>query len=438
MGPGPPGAPDWGATHRCVPAPHRAEHGLMIRAVAELWRDGNPRVLAFCAAGWVFDFFDLILFAFVQGMVARDLGLADAELGWVHGTTLAAAAAGGAAFGHFADRAGRRRALAASILCYAVGALATAAAQDFTSLLLARIVTGLGVGGEWGIGHAVVAEAHPRHLRNRAAALLQALSPVAMLLAAGVGLLVAPDVGWRACFVFGGAVPAALALGIRWFLRDRASEPDPPREARVGIGALFGPHLVRTSTVLLTVLVLHMTGFWCVYSWMPKALFREARLGPTEIFWFFAAMNGLHVVADVAFGVFADRWGRLRVFAAFALFFALAQLAVALSLGGLWGDPVVLGIALAFMGLGAGTWSCFGVLFAEHYPAHLRATAGSTFYNLARGVQLPIQAAMPALFAWRGSYAVALEIGAVCAVLSAVVMAALPALDRSAPEHGED
>ncbi|MBL8738305.1 MAG: MFS transporter, partial [Planctomycetes bacterium] len=151
-------------------------------------------VFWFCWLGWVFDFYDLILFAFTKRTIADELGLLDpvGEVAWIEGWSLAATAVGGVLFGRLADRVGRRQAMVASILLFSFGALLTGLAQGFWTLLLARLVTGLGVGGEWGIGHAVVAETWSGRARDRVHGLLQAGSPVAMALAAAVGCFLAP------------------------------------------------------------------------------------------------------------------------------------------------------------------------------------------------------------------------------------------------------
>jgi MFS family permease len=144
-----------------------------------------------------------------------------------------------------------------------------------------------------------------------------------------------------------------------------------------------------------------------------------------DVGWFQIQVNGVHVFADVLFGFLAARFGRIRMFVLFCLVFAAGQALVLQQLGAVTADFGSFTLAVALMGLGAGTWSCFGALFGEHYPTALRATAAALFYALARGVQLPIKPALgDALQA--GSFAPALWVGIVCAVLSAVVVLWLP------------
>jgi MFS family permease len=178
--------------------------------------------------------------------------------------------------------------------------------------------------------------------------------------------------------------------------------------------------------VLFAVLLLHMTGFWCVYAWIPLMLGREGQASTAQVGWFQISVNGVQLVADVAFGLLAARFGRLRVFVLFCLFAAAGHVLVAVCLPHLMQDLTTLTLAVALMGLGAGTWSCFGAWFGAIWPPELRATAASTLYNVARGAQLLSQPLMGWLYLQYGSFAPALWVGAACAVLSAAAASLLP------------
>jgi len=389
----------------------------MSWGVGELLARGRTRVLVFCWLGWVFDFYDLILFAFLKRDIAASLSLdLQRDLPVIDGVTLFATAVGGFAFGRLADRWGRRRALTLSILVYSAGAFATAFAGGYASLLLARVITGIGVGGEWGVGHAIVAETYPSRLRGRAAGALQAGSPVAMGLAAAIASF--SGLPWQTLFQLAGA-PALLVVFARWAIpgEDRA-----PGRAAGRLLDLFRGRLRRPSSAILTLLVLHMTGFWCTYAWLPQHLLSDLGATASDVGWFFVAVNSVHVIADLSFGFLADRFGRKRMFFLSCLFFAGGLWLVTLGYDSLRGNLWALGGAIALVGMGAGTWSCFGVLFAENYPAQLRATAAAGFYNLSRGAQLLTQIGMRSLFAWSGTFAVALHVGALMAVLSAIAI----------------
>lgn len=391
-----------------------------------LFANGRGRVLVFCWLGWVFDFYDLILFSFLKHGIADELGLPlDGAVAWIEGWSLLATAVGGFVFGRVADRIGRREAMVWSIVVFSIGALWTGLADGYWSLLVARIVTGLGVGGEWGIGHAVVADYWRGRQRDRVHGILQAGSPVAMAMAAVVAFFIAPidGVGWRNVFL-GSAALGLFALCGRWAM------PGPDRglaaAEHVPARRLFAPEYRRVSCVLLGVLILHMAGFWCVYAELPVRLIREHKVPAEQVGWFQIQVNAAHVVADVLFGYLAARLGRIRVFVAFCLVFALGQALVLSALDGVRQDFQTFTLAIAAMGLGAGTWSCFGALFGAHYPAALRATAAALFYAIARGVQLPTKPAIGAAMAAADSFAPALWVGITCALLSALLVLWLP------------
>ncbi|MBK8100416.1 MAG: MFS transporter [Planctomycetes bacterium] len=388
-----------------------------------MFAGGRGRILVFCWLGWVFEFCDLILFAFTKRAIAQELGLELwGAIAWIEGLTLLATALGGFLFGRLADRHGRRPAMVAGLLLFGIGSLATAAAGGFWSLLLARLLTGLGVGGEWGIAHAVVAEHWPERHRDRVHAILQAGSPVAMAIAAALGCFLAPQIGWRLVFVVA-AVPALLAMIARQAM------PGPARPAalaeRLPARALFAAPHRQASVVLLVVLMLHMTGFWCVYAELPAALMALHEVPIAAVGWFQIQVNAVHVVADLAFGWLAVRYGRLLMFVLFCLVFAAGQALLVWQLANITRDFTAFTWAVALLGLGAGTWSCFGALFGTCYPAPLRATAAATFYASARGVQLVVKPALAGALA-AGSFAPALWVGVVCALGSAVAIRWLP------------
>ena len=396
----------------------------LLASLAGLLSGARGRVLWFCWLGWVFDFHDLILFSFSKRVIAAELQIEGGALAWIAGAGLFASAVGGYAFGRFADRHGRRRAMSTSILVYSLGALLTACASGPWTLLVARACAGLGVGGEWGIGHAVIAETFDGRDRDRAHGLLQAGSPLAMALAACTGLFLAPVVGWRIVFALS-ALPALLVFLARRAMPGLDRPPSVATELATAGGLTARPHR-RASCVLFVILLLHMTGFWCVYAELPAALMRDLRATPGDAGAFQLVVNSAHLLADVAFGVLASKFGRGRVFVAFCVFAVVTQLLMALSWNVLAQDLVWFTAAAFATGLSAGTWSCFGAWFGMHYPPHLRATAAAFLYSTSRGAQLFAKPGSHALSEWFGSMQPALWVGAACAGLSALMVPFLP------------
>src|SRR5262245_21239056 len=179
--------------------------------------EGTPaarRSLLAASLGWMLDGFDIMLYALVVSELLRDLSISTGVAGLLGSLTLVASGIGGILFGLIADHYGRRRALIGSVLVYSVFTAACAFAQSVWQLGVSRFLLGLGMGGEWTSGAAMVSETWPDRHRGKAVALMQSAWAIGYVLAALVVALVLPRFGWRVVF-FIGILPALLTLWIR-------------------------------------------------------------------------------------------------------------------------------------------------------------------------------------------------------------------------------
>ena len=257
-------------------------------------------------------------------------------------------------------------------------------------LLLFRLVTGLGVGGEWAVGHALLAESSPPRMRGRASALLQAGEPVGVALAAVVGLLGAPLIGWRGVFLVSSA-SAAVAIVVRRHL------PESPlwerqREEHLSPGAalrrLAAAGLLGTLAKGFVLGVFKLGTYWTCYTWLPKFLQNQMDqpIGRSAL-WIVTAQLG-QFLGMMAFGVIADRYGRRAAFTGYSLLTAAAIYGLAFHWQELLAQPARFWAVMFAMGLGSGCTAGFGALLAELFPTDVRNFAMGTAYNSARGVQL--------------------------------------------------
>src|SRR3989440_8807688 len=188
-------------------------------ALLDWWRAADTRARrAFVAAalGWMLDSFDVMLYAMVLAALIEDptLHLSLGMAGVLNSVTLLAAAGGGIAFGVIADRIGRKRALMAAVLIFSIFTAACGFAQSAVQLAVFRILLGLGMGGEWATGAALVSETFPARHRGKALAFVQSAWAIGYGLAALVHLIVMPIWGWRGVF-FVGVLPALFTMWIR-------------------------------------------------------------------------------------------------------------------------------------------------------------------------------------------------------------------------------
>src|SRR5689334_1996294 len=187
--------------------------------------------------GWGFDVFDGLLFNYVAPncvptLLGLPLGSVEAKAATLEWTGILTSvlligwAIGGILFGKVADRIGRTRTLLLTMLLYALGTAACALAPNIWVLMICRIVSSLGIGGEWAAGAAMVAEVVPEKRRVEAGALLYTSAPLGLALATLVTYQVGavwmpdrPDISWRIVFL-SGLIPAAVALLVRVFVKE--------------------------------------------------------------------------------------------------------------------------------------------------------------------------------------------------------------------------
>ncbi len=396
----------------------------------------HRKILAFSFIGWVFDFYDLLLLTFLVAStsIVADLGLSRYQVSVLLGAALALTAVGGLVGGALADRFGRKPLLIATILVYSCGTLLSGLATGMGSLLVARAITGLGVGGEWAVANALVGETVPPHVRGRYGSYLQSGAAVARFLATVVAYSLAPLIGWRWSFILS-ALPALIVVLIRrqmpesdvWLASRRRMQQQPSEVGGLprGLTQMLGPALRRTTVLAFTVTTLTMAAYWFKTIWLPTYFSEIRGLSAGEATRLFFMDQLGSIVGYVSFGFASDRFGRRPSFALFSLLKAVGM--VVITVGWDAAEPYP-GMLLAFMflvGVGEGNWGCIGPLLSELYPTSVRAAALGIIYNLARGVQF----LAPVIIAWIAAYSsfgAGIALAAPFSVLAALMVWTLP------------
>ena len=338
------------------------------------------RALMAAAMGWLLDAFDVMLYALILTSVIADLGLDRATGGAMASLTLAASAIGGLIFGVVADKLGRTRALSLSILLYSIFTFACGFAQNVTQFAIFRVLLGLGMGGEWASGAALVSETWPEQHRGKALGIMQSCWAIGYGLAAVVVAIVLPRFGWRAVF-FVGIIPALFTLWIR------RSVKEPEMWARQKKSATKGDTKfpLRIALFLTAMNAATMFAWWGLNLWVPSYLSLPSTQGgiglSTETMsLFIVAMQVGMWLGYVTFGFIADAFGRRPTYITYLLVAALLVWYY-----GFAREPwvlLVLGPFVAFFG--TGYFSGFGAVASELFPTSIRATALGVTYNSGR------------------------------------------------------
>ena len=337
--------------------------------------------------GWMLDAMDVMLYSLVLAYLIHEFGMSTRTAGLLNSLTLGASAIGGFFFGVLADRIGRTRALMASILVYSFSSAACGLSHSIPQLAVFRFLLGLGMGGEWSCGAALVAETWRAEHRGRALGLMQSAYAIGEAIAAVVVLLVFPQFGWRAVF-FVGVLPALLVFWIYrgvpepelWLNRSKEKKPAVFRR-------LLHNDVLRNGLLATTMNAFGMFGYWGLFTWIPGYLSLPASKGGRGLSLvvgttFYLALSPGKWLGYASFGFFADAFGRKKPY-----FFYLLIAAILVPLYAVVRSPLVLlllGPFIAFFG--TGFFSGYAAIASELFPGEIRAAAMGLSYNLGRGL----------------------------------------------------
>ena len=337
------------------------------------------------ALGYAMDGFDLLILGFMLRVISADLQLTPAQSASLVTATLIGAVVGGLVFGILSDRLGRVRVLTWTIVLFAVFTGLCALAQGYWDLLIYRTIAGIGLGGEFGIGMALVAEAWPASKRARASSYVGLGWQLGVLAAAIVTPLLLPVIGWRGMFAVG-IFPAVAAYFIRSklhepevFVANKAKDPDAAFSLRQLVA---DKETTKTSLGVVILCSVQNFGYYGIMIWLPNYLSSRFGYSLTQ-----SAMWTCVTIAGMALGIFlfghiADRVGRRPAFLSYMLGAAIMVVVYSRLV-----DPTALLIGGAVMGFFVnGMLGGYGALISELYPTSARATAQNVFFNIGRGV----------------------------------------------------
>jgi MFS family permease len=333
--------------------------------------------------GYAMDGFDLLILGFMLPAIAADLHLTSTQAGSLVTWTLVGAVAGGLIFGTLSDYYGRVRMLTWTILLFAIFTGLCALAQGFGDLLFYRTVAGIGLGGEFGIGMALVAEAWPAEQRARASSYVGLGWQAGVLAAALLTPLLLPLIGWRGMFAVG-LLPAVVSFAVRRRVEEPALFTERAKASRgFPLRRLF--HDARTTRASLGVVILCSVqnfGYYGLMIWLPSYLSKTFGYSLTKSgVWTAATVLGM-ALGIWLFGIAADRFGRKPAFLAYqigavVMVFVYSHLTT----------PFALLIGGAVMGVFVnGMIGGYGALISELYPTEARATAQNVLFNIGRAV----------------------------------------------------
>jgi SHS family lactate transporter-like MFS transporter len=388
-----------------IPSPERAA------------RANQRNALAAGYLGWTLDAFDFFVLIFVLAPVAHDFHVSLPQIVLTLTASLAMRPVGAVLFGLMADRYGRRLPLMLDIIFYSVIEVLSGLAPNYKVFFVLRLLYGIGMGGEWGVGASLAMESVPPKWRGILSGFLQEGYALGYLLAAAVYSVVFPHWGWRAMFLLGG-LPALLSL----FIFAKVKETEAWHESRTDWGT-YGRAIARHWKLFLYMVGL-MTAMNCIshgtQDLFPTFLQRERHFSP-EITAMITMISMVGAICGgVVFGLYSDRRGRRRAMVTSVL------LALVITPAWLLAPSVALIVAAAFLMqfMVQGGWGVIPVHLNELSPNELRGFFPGFAYQL--GVLFASSITyMEAVLAEHMSYAQSLGILASLVLLLGVPVIAL-------------
>lgn len=367
------------------------------------------KLLIASGLGWMFDAMDVILIAFLLAPISREFALDAPRTGLVVSAGFVGMFLGAATAGRLADRYGRRTIFQVTLLIFCVGSLLSAVAPTYELLLLARVVTGLGLGGELPVVSTLMSEFSPRAHRGRLVSLLESFWAYGTIAAGLIAVFVLPAWGWRGAFLVG-ALPALYIAYIRRALpesprylasRGMLNEADavvrqveraggaplitvarpvaPPPLPKVGVADLWSRAFARRTAMLWILWFGIVFTYYGIFTYVPSLLVgRGLTVTRSNEFFFLSTFAQIPGYFSAAYLV--ERWGRKPTLVTYLLGTAVA--AWLFGNAGTGTDAFVYASLLSFFNLGA--WACVYTITPEMYPTAIRGTGAGIAASVGR------------------------------------------------------
>jgi MFS family permease len=399
------------------------------------------QILGFLAAwvGWILDGMDSFIYALVLSPALGELlpksgyTASTENIGFAGSILFALFLIGwGLAFlwGPIADKFGRTRTLAATIIVYAVFTGAAAFTQDVWQLGVCRFLAGIGIGGEWAIAGTYIAELLPEDRRKFAGGLLNSGYYIGFFIASALNLTVGVSFGWRAMFLCGFA-PVVIGLFSLYMIK----EPERwTRQASIvhrenRFAAIFRAPYLKRTLVMTTLLSVSIVGLWAGSIYAPTAiriLSVQAGMSATEATrmasYGAALLSIVTIIGNLILPFFAERIGRK---ATLALYFTGMMLGISLAFG--WAFYLTNGLIpfialLVWLGLSGGNFALYNIWLPELYETKVRATAFSFAISFGRFVAAAVNFLLGAMIRDMGTIGTPIAITAIAFAIGLIVI----------------
>lgn len=351
--------------------------------------DYRKKTVVASVTGLTLEGMDIMFISFAMTMIIAEFQLDLATGGLISSITNIGMLLGGIVFGILADKYGRVKVFTYTVLLFAIGTALTGLATNIEQVFLFRFIAGIGAGGEYGIGMALVAEAWPKNKQGRASSYVSVGAQYGVILAALLSAIILPTLGWRALF-FVGVVPVIFAFIVRknldespeWLAAQKNKKASEKAEKGKLVQLFETPRTAFTTLSLILMATVQIAGYNGLMIWLPSMLQQSQGLSvSSSALWTISTAVGM-IIGMLTFGRFLDRFGAKQAFGVFLIASACAVFLYAYATGS--AGLLIGGAIVGFFS--NGMFAGYGALIGSLYPVQIRSTATNTIFNFGRAI----------------------------------------------------
>ena len=344
-------------------------------------------VLASMSSGFLLENMDVMFLSFSLSEIIAQMHISAAAGGLIGTFTNLGMFFGGALFGLLGDRIGRVKTFSYTIFIFAIATGLTYFAHDINMLYALRFLAGIGAGGEYGVGIALIAENFESSQIGRASSVAAIGGQIGSIAAALLAAWIIPKYGWNTLFLFG-IVPVVLTYFVRRHVKEsneflQAHQKAQETHEKISFGRLFAtPHLALQTLGLMVMTIIQIAGYFGLMNWLPSIVQQKQGLSVSgSSYWMIATIVGMSI-GMMVFGTVMDKIGPRWAFSIFLLGSAIVAFAI-VNVTSYW--------AMLFAGALTGFFSNgmfggYGAVISQLYPTEIRSTANNLIMNTGRAI----------------------------------------------------
>lgn len=385
-------------------------------------------VLASMSSGFLLENMDVMFLSFSLSEIIAQMHISSAAGGWIGTFTNLGMFFGGALFGLLGDRIGRVKTFSYTIFLFAIATGLTYFARNIIALYALRFLAGIGAGGEYGVGIALIAENFHANQIGRASSVAAVGGQIGSIVAALLAAWIIPAYGWNTLFLFG-VVPVVLTYFVRRHVKESneflaAHKKAEETSEKISFGRLFEtPRLALQTLGMMLMTIVQIAGYFGLMNWLPSIVKKKQGMSVSgSSYWMIATIVGMSI-GMMVFGTIMDKIGPRWAFGIFLLGSAVVVFAI-VNVTSYWA-MLLAGALTGFFS--NGMFGGYGAVISQLYPTEIRSTANNLIMNTGRAIGGFSSVIIGALMDHYNLYVVMGFLSALY-ILSFLVMISLPGL----------